>query len=60
MGILNSLVFTGPPPATTKQLNSLAKRGWDKIEPFVLENLIQLCRIKLKAVREMNGKHTKF
>ena len=40
MGILNSLVFTGPPPATTKQLNSLAKRGWDKIEPFVLENLI--------------------
>ena len=40
LGILNSLVFTSPPPATTKQLNSLAKRGWDKIEPFVLENVI--------------------
>ena len=39
-GILNSLVFISPPPATTKQLNSMSNRGWDKIEPSALKNLI--------------------
>ena len=38
--ILISLVFTCPPPATTKHLNSREKWGWDKIDPFVLKNLI--------------------
>ena len=50
MGILNSLVFTSPPPATTKQLNSLAKQGWDKIEPSVLENVIHSMPDKTQTV----------
>ena len=59
-GILNSRVFASPPTTTMKQLNTRVKQEWDKIEPSVLKNLIHSMPERLKAVRDANGRHTKF
>ena len=48
-GILNSQVFHSPPPTTMKQLNARAVRGWGKIEPSVLKNVVHSLPDRLRG-----------
>ena len=58
--LLSHTGCTGLNTGVMKQLNARAKKDWDKIGPTVLKNLIQSMPNTLKAVREMNGGHTKL